>query len=95
MMKFVILSQKNNPLLKRKELIFQVDNVTDMTRFEIRKRLASFLNENLELIFVKKVEIKTGSTIAVGVANIYNSIKQAKLLEPKHIIDRNTLPEKT
>ena len=32
--------------------------------------------------------------IAVGEANAYDSIEQAKLLEPKHIVARNAPPEK-
>ena len=31
--------------------------------------------------------------VAVGEANFYESIEQAKLMEPKHIIARNALPE--
>jgi ribosomal protein S24E len=40
------------------------------------------------------METKTGTMIAVGEANAYDSIEQAKFVEPKHIIARNTPPEK-
>jgi ribosomal protein S24E len=45
-------------------------------------------------VYVRKVETKTGTMIAVGEANAYDSIEQAKLLEPKHIVARNAPPEK-
>ena len=32
--------------------------------------------------------------IAVGEANVYDSIEQGKLVEPKHIISKNVLPAK-
>jgi len=32
--------------------------------------------------------------VAIGEANAYDSIEQAKLMEPKHIIARNASPEK-
>jgi ribosomal protein S24E len=47
-----------------------------------------------DMVFVKKLETKTGTHIAVGLANVYDSIDQARLVEPEYIIKRNTPPEK-
>jgi len=97
-MKIRIVSQKNNPLLKRREVTFEVEHGETggtPTRFEVRKLLASVLNVNLQLVYVKKVETKTGTMVALGEANAYDSIEQARLVEPKHIVARNTPPEKT
>jgi ribosomal protein S24E len=97
-MKIKIVSKEYNPLLKRKEIIFEVEHAdTGGTppRFEVRKKLASKLKASLDLVYVRKVETKTGTMIAVGEANAYDSIEQAKLLEPKHIVARNAPPEKT
>jgi len=96
-MKVKIVSKKYNPLLKRKEIVFEVEHAdTGGTppRFEVRKNLASELKASLDLVYVRKVETKTGTMIAVGDANAYDSIEQAKLLEPKHIVARNAPPEK-
>ena len=96
-MKVKIVSKKHNPLLKRKEIIFEVEHAdTGGTppRFEVRKKLASKLKTKLDLVYVRKVETKTGTMIAMGEANAYDSIEQAKLLEPKHIVARNAPPEK-
>ena len=91
-MKINVVSEKLNPLLKRKELTFEVEhseNGGTPYRFEIRKRLAEILKCDLDLVYIKKVETKRGTMIAIGEATIYASIEQAKLIEPKHILIRN------
>lgn len=96
-MKVKIVSKKHNPLLKRKEVVFEVEHADTRgtpPRLEVRKELASKLKTKLDLVYVRKVETKTGTMIAVGEANAYDSIEQAQLLEPKHIVVRNTPPEK-
>jgi len=92
-----ITSEEYNPLLKRKEVAFEVEHRETggtPSRFEVRKRLAALLKIDPELVYVKKMETKTGTMIAVGEANAYDSIEQAKLIEPEHIIARNTPQEK-
>jgi ribosomal protein S24E len=37
---------------------------------------------------------KTGTSITVGVANVYQSVNQAKLVETEYIRKRNSPPEK-
>jgi len=95
-MKVKIISEEYNPLLKRKEVAFKVEHAeTGGTppRLEVRKQLATLLKADLELVYVKKMETKTGTMTAVGEANAYDSIEQAKLVEPKHIVARNA-PQK-
>jgi len=97
-MKLKIVSKEQNPLMKRKEVTFSVEHAQTggtPTRVEVRKQLATLLKTKLELVYVKQLETKTGTMVAVGEANAYDSIEQAKLMEPKHIIARNaTTPEK-
>ena len=96
-MKIKITSQEYNPLLKRKEVTFKVEHEETRgtpPRFEVRKGLAALLNANLELVYIKRVETKTGAMIATGEANVYNSVEQAKLVEPEYIVARNTPSEK-
>ena len=96
-MKLKIVSKEQNPLMKRNEVTFRIEH--DQTggtppRVEVRKQLATLLKTDLELVYVKQLETKTGTMVAVGEANAYDSIEQAKLMEPKHIIARNATPEK-
>lgn len=97
-MKLKIISKEQNPLMKRNEVAFTVEHEKaggTPTRAEIRKQLATQLKTKLELVYVKHVETKTGTMVAVGEANAYESVEQANLVEPKHIIARNTVaPEK-
>ncbi len=96
-MKIKILSQKYNPLLKRKEVVFEVDHSQEgqtTPRLELRKNLANMLKARVDLVFVEKMETKTGTMTAVGEANVYESPEQAKLVEPEHIIVRNVPPKK-
>jgi len=96
-MKIKIVSQKKNPLLKRNEIQFQVEHSqTGSTPpiTEVRKAIANALKKDENVVFVKKLQTKTGSVIAVGLANVYDSLEQARLIEPNYIIKRNTPPEK-
>ena len=96
-MKIKIISKEQNPLLKRKEVTFRIEHAQTggtPTRLEVRKQLATSLKTDQELVYVKKIETKTGTMVAIGEANAYDSIEQAKLMEPKHIIARNAPPEK-
>jgi small subunit ribosomal protein S24e len=96
-MEIKIVSEKENPLLKRREVYFQVEHSqTGNTplRLEVRKAVATALKKDADLVFVKKIETKTGTHTAVGLANVYDSVEQAKLIEPKYIVKRNVPPEK-
>ena len=96
-MKVKILSKENNSLLKRMEITFQVEHEEiggTPQRFEVKKTLAKILKKDIQLVYLKRMETKTGTMTAFGNANIYDSNEQAKLVEPKPILKRNILPEK-
>jgi small subunit ribosomal protein S24e len=95
-MEVKIVSTKENPLLKRKEVDFRIEqDLKGKTpaRLEVKKALAAKLKINEELIFVKKMRTMTGTNIAVGIANAYEKIEQAKFIEPEYIRKRNNPPE--
>jgi len=96
-MKINITSQQYNPLLKRKEITFEIrheETKGTPPRLEVRKALSEVLKANVELVYVRKVQTKTGTMQAKGEANIYDSIEQAKFVESEHIIERNVPSEK-
>lgn len=96
-MKVKIISKESNPLLKRTEIAFEVrhgEKEGTPPRLEVRKELAAALKADLQLVYIKKIETKSGATTTTGEANIYNSLEQAKLVEPKYIFVRNVPPEK-
>ena len=97
-MEVKIVLEKQNLLLKRKEINFQVEHGetgSTPTRKEVRKGVATAAKTNENLVFVKKFETKTGTLTAFGTANIYDTVEQAKLIEPEYIIKRNIPEEKT
>lgn len=96
-MEIKITKEQQNRLLKRKEISFEIDHSQTRgtpQRLEIRNKLAEVLKTKPELVYVKRVETKTGTMKATGEANAYESIEQAKLIEPKYIITRNIPQEK-
>ncbi len=95
-MKIKITTQKQNQLLKRKEITFEVEHKETKgtpPRLEVREELASKLKKDAELVYIKKIETRTGTMTAAGEATAYDSVEQAKLIEPEHVIVRNTPPE--
>ncbi len=64
------------------------------SRLEIRKAVAATLSKGTDMVFIEKFVTKTGTHIAFGVANVYESTEQARLVEPEHIVKRNIPPEK-
>jgi len=96
-MQIKIESTKNNPLLKRKEVGFSIIQGTKEKtppRLEVKKALAAEMKIGDELVFVKKMHTKTGTNITLGVANVYQTVEQAKVVEPEYIRKRNSPPEK-
>ncbi len=92
-MEIKILSQRYNPLLKRNEVIFEVEHKQTKgtpPRLHVREELARKLGVKMELVYIRKIETKTGAMTAIGEANVYDSVEQANFIEPKYIIARNT-----
>ncbi len=91
-----IVTKKENPVLKRKEVEFTVEHTQGKTpaRLDIKRMVASQLQVSDKLVFVKRMKTLTGTNTAVGAANAYESEAQAKLIEPEYIVKRNSPPEK-
>ena len=95
-MEVKIVSSKDNPLLKRKEVNFMIEHGPQGKtpgRLEVRKALAAELKLGDELVFVQSMKTLTGTSTAFGAANAYEKVEQAKLIEPEYIVKRNN-PEK-
>ena len=95
-MEVKIVSSKDNPLLKRKEVNFTIEHGPQGKtpgRLEVKKALAAELKLGDELVFVQSMKTLTGTSTAVGSANAYEKVEQANLVEPEYIIKRNN-PEK-
>jgi small subunit ribosomal protein S24e len=96
-MEIKIFASKENPLLKRKEVQFRVEHGPQSKtpgRLQVKKAIAAELKLGEELVFVRDIRTLTGTGTAVGHANVYETAAQAKLVEPDHIVKRNSPPEK-
>ena len=92
-----IISKKENPLLKRKEVQFKVEQGLKgktPARLDVKRSLAGELQVSDQLVFIKRMKTMTGTSTAVGDANAYETLEQAKRIEPDYIIKRNSPPEK-
>lgn len=95
-MEVKVVSARDNPLLKRKEVQFRVEHGPagkTPGRLEVKRALADALRVNEELVFVERMRTLTGTSTAVGIANVYASMEQARLVEAGYVVKRN-LPEK-
>ena len=95
-MEVKIISTKKNSLLKRKELDFMVEQGPrgkTPVRLEVKKAIAAQLKVNENLVFIKKMKTRTGTTTTVGLANAYETVEQANFIEPDYIRKRNSPPE--
>ena len=96
-MQVKIDTTKNNPLLKRKEVGFTiVSGPKEKTpkRLDVKKAVAAEMQIGDDVVFIKRMRTKTGTSITVGAANVYQSVSQAKIVEPEYIRKRNSPPEK-
>lgn len=86
-----VLSEKNNPVLNRREIAFKVihDEATP-SRKSIVERLAATQNSKVGLVFVDGLKTEFGKRETIGYAKIYETEERAKQIERAHIIERNT-----
>lgn len=89
-----IVGTKRNDLLKRNEVFFVVShNGPTPSRMEVRERLANLLRVDADRVYIVRMKTMTGARNTEGEAHVYDLPEQAKAIEPKHIIARNT-PQK-
>ncbi|PIU59954.1 30S ribosomal protein S24e [Candidatus Bathyarchaeota archaeon CG07_land_8_20_14_0_80_47_9] len=96
-MEVKVISETKNPLLRRTEVQFELEHAqagSTPPRLEVRKAVATALKADANLVFLKRFATKTGTHSASGIAHVYDSVEQAKLIEPEYIVKRNIPPEK-
>jgi len=79
--------------LGRREVTFEIQELTTPSRAAVRREIAVLLKTDLDKVYVKKIETKTGTRRTIGLAHIYEDAENALKVEPTHIINRNTAPE--
>jgi len=94
-MKLNIISDNENVLLGRKEIIFSISHPSAGTpsRTEVNRQIAARLNVDLNQVYLVKMISKTGSDSTEGEAHVYNSPERAKLVGQEHLLKRSAAPE--
>lgn len=84
---------KTNPLIGRREIAFEIRESSTPRRSEVRRELANLLKSDLEKVWVKRMETKTGTHLTIGLAHVYNDESRAHEVEPEHTLRKNTVKE--
>ncbi|HIP85436.1 MAG TPA: 30S ribosomal protein S24e [Pyrodictium sp.] len=90
-----LVSERYNPLIKRKELEIVVVHVGKPTleRRGLRGQIAQAFGVDVKNVYVRKIETEYGVGRTRVEVHIYDSLERALQFEPAHIICRNMLPE--
>ena len=92
-MNIQVKSVTTNPLLKRREISFVVDEKGTPDRVVVKEKLAALHNADFGLTFVRSIKGRFGKTELVGTAMIYDNEEAAKV-EPQYIKIRNMAKDK-
>ncbi|HOG97921.1 MULTISPECIES: 30S ribosomal protein S24e [Methanothrix] len=86
-----VIVEKNNPLLKRREIVFKViHDESTPSRKSVVERLAATMNSKVGLVYVDGLKTEFGKRETQGYAKIYETAERAEQVERAHIIERNT-----
>lgn len=90
-MEFKIKQDTYNPLLKRKEILLEVDheNAGSPSRVSLKDAVATKLSTKSENVFVLDVSTRTGSQSSTCKVEVYDDPDTAKKTVPKHVQIRN------
>lgn len=92
-MELEIVHRRENPLLKRVEVYFQVSHPKAPTppREELRQALAKALHATKDIVIVDRTRSEFGRFVSRGYAKVYKAKEDAMRIERKHILVRNAL----
>ncbi len=87
-----IISERYNPLLKRKEIRFIVEHDGATPKFEeVKAKLVAMLNADNNLLILEKIVEEAGMQRAKGYAKLYDDMNMLKFIEREHILRKNGL----
>lgn len=79
-------------MIGRKEIEFEINELATPSRADIRRDIAVIMKTDLDKVWVRKIETKTGTKTTVGLVHVYDDAAKALQVEPEHIIKRNKTP---
>ena len=94
MKNFKILTEKENPLFKRREIITSVEAEITPSRADAEKLISKEFSTQPENIKIKKISGKFGSKTFTITIHVYNSKQDKDNIEPKSKKDLGVPKEK-
>lgn len=90
-MKVEILREKENKVLKRREVDFRIEHLDSTTpsRADVRAKIAAQLNADPSAVVVKSLATTFGIGVTEGSARIYADLNQAKRVEIEYVLKRH------
>ncbi|MDQ1446904.1 MAG: small subunit ribosomal protein S24e [Acidimicrobiaceae bacterium] len=88
-----IVSNKENALMGRKEIVFTLrhEGETTPSRVQVRQLLASEVGSKTENVVIDSMESEYGRGWTSGTARAYKSADEARKTERVHLLKRNSL----
>jgi len=95
-MEIRILERRENPLVGREEIRFQILHPGEATpsRQAVKDQLASLLGGGGDLLVILRLRTHQGSCNTLGLAHLYRSPDRLKKFAPKHLLQRGVKGEK-
>lgn len=91
-MEIDIISEKENPMLHRRDVRFEVVHEdASPSRLSVRDSLAAKLNKDAGEVVVRTVDTKYGMRKSIGYAKVYDTPEQARDVEQEYMLDRNKI----
>jgi small subunit ribosomal protein S24e len=92
-MELKIVSNKENALMGRKEIVFtlQHEGETTPSRVQVRQLLAGEVGSKTENVVIDSMESEYGLGRTHGTARAYRSADDARKTERTHLLKRNSL----
>lgn len=92
-MELKIVSNKENALMGRKEIVFTLrhEGETTPSRVQVRQLLASEVGSKTENVVIDAMESEYGRGQTRGTARAYRSADDARKTERVHLLKRNAL----
>ncbi len=90
-MNIEILNERENPLLKRRELVLKIvhEEGPTPTRKSVVELLAAIKNSKPGLVVIRKMNSLFGKRESIAYARIYETEERMKQVENPHIVKRN------
>lgn len=88
-----ITQQKDNALMARKDIRFQVAHAGETTpsRTQVRQLVAAQVGTKTENVVIETMETEYGIGRTAGIARAYKSSEEARKTERVHLLKRNAL----